>query len=456
MAKILIVDDDVAGGKTLQIHLSSQGYEIALANSVDAGLETANVFNPDLIILDIRMPGRSGLEGLPDFKAAHPNARVIMITAFHDMESTIQAMQLGAEDYIHKPIDIDELDDAVEKLLQRNGDDNEHFKPEKDNTTPPMMVGRSRAMKEVFKTIGLVARSSATILISGESGTGKELVARAIHASSNNPDGPFVALNCAAVVDSLLESEMFGHEKGSFTGAIARQAGKFALAENGTIFLDEIGEMSPAMQAKLLRAIQYKEFTPVGAKQVQKTDARIIAATNVNLPDLVAQGKFREDLFYRLQVVNIALPPLRERKDDIEELVQILLNRVNRELGRNVLQISRDLMQCFENYHWPGNVRELENLLMKAVALCPSDTLMVDLMPSEMCVSSKPQEDDTEDRLLSLDEMEGKHVNDILNAVQWHKGKACDILGISRPRLRRIIEHHHLKPEHVSPEDQSL
>lgn len=452
MAKILIVDDDIAGGKTLQIHLSSQGYEIALANSVDAGLETANAFNPDLIILDIRMPGRSGLEGLPDFKAAHPNARVIMITAFHDMDSTIQAMQLGAEDYIHKPIDIDELDAAVEKLLQRNGDDNEHFKPEKDNTTPPMMVGRSRAMKEVFKTIGLVARSSATILISGESGTGKELVARAIHASGNNPDGPFIALNCAAVVDSLLESEMFGHEKGSFTGAIARQAGKFALAENGTIFLDEIGEMSPAMQAKLLRAIQYKEFTPVGAKQVQKTDARIIAATNVNLPDLVTEGKFREDLFYRLQVVNIALPPLRERKDDIEELVQILLNRVNRELGRSVLQISRDLMQCFENYHWPGNVRELENLLMKAVALCPSDTLMVDLMPSEMCLSSKPQDNETEDRLLSLDEMEGKHVNDILNAVQWHKGKACDILGISRPRLRRIIEHHHLKPEDISME----
>ncbi|NNJ91658.1 MAG: sigma-54-dependent Fis family transcriptional regulator [Gammaproteobacteria bacterium] len=447
MAKILIVDDDVAGGKTLQIHLSSQGYEIALATSVDSGLQTAAKFNPDLIILDIRMPGRSGLEGLPDFKAAHPETRVIIITAFHDMESTIQAMQLGAEDYIHKPIDIDELDDAIEKLLQRNGDDNELFTREKDNAIQPMMVGRSRAMKEVFKIIGLVARSSATILISGESGTGKELVARAIHSSGNNPDGPFVALNCAAVVDSLLESEMFGHEKGSFTGAISRQAGKFELAGDGTIFLDEIGEMSPAMQAKLLRAIQYKEFTPVGAKQVQKTNARIIAATNVNLPDLVADGKFREDLFYRLQVVNIALPPLRERKEDIEELVQILLNRVNRELGRNVLQISRQLMRCFENYHWPGNVRELENLLMKAVALCPSDTLMVDLVPSEMCLSQKPQVNDTENRLLSLDEMEGKHVNDILNVVQWHKGKACEILGVSRPRLRRIIEHHHLEPE---------
>ena len=453
MAKILIVDDDVAGGKTLQFHLSSQGYEIALANSVDTGLQTAAEFNPELIILDIRMPGRSGLEGLPDFKAAHPNARVIMITAFHDMESTIQAMQLGAEDYIHKPIDIDELDAAVEKLLHRNGDDNEMFTPEKDDATPPMMVGRSRAMKEVFKTIGLVARSSATILISGESGTGKELVARAIHSSSNNPDGPFVALNCAAVVESLLESEMFGHEKGSFTGATSRQAGKFELAGNGTIFLDEIGEMSPAMQAKLLRAIQYKEFTPVGAKQVLKTNARIIAATNVNLPELVSEGKFREDLFYRLQVVNINLPPLRERKEDIEELVQILLNRVNRELGRNVLQISRDLMQCFENYHWPGNVRELENLLMKAVALCPSDTLMVDLMPKDMCLPGKPKESATEDRLLSLDEMEGKHVNDILNSVQWHKGKACEILGISRPRLRRIIEHHHLKPEGIAMEE---
>jgi DNA-binding NtrC family response regulator len=447
MARILIVDDDIAGGKTLQIHLSSQGYEIALANSVDAGLETASRFDPDLIILDIRMPGRSGLEGLPDFKAAHPNARVIMITAFHDMESTIQAMQLGAEDYIHKPIDIDELDDAIEKLLLRNGAGNEMFTPGNNNSPQHMMVGRSRAMKEIFKTIGLVARSSATILITGESGTGKELVARAIHSSGSHPDGPFVALNCAAVVDSLLESEMFGHEKGSFTGASSRHEGKFALAENGTIFLDEIGEMSPAMQAKLLRAIQYKEFTPVGGKQVQQTTARIIAATNVNLPKLVAEKKFREDLFYRLQVVNITLPPLRERKEDIEELVQILLAKANKELGKNVTQISRELMKCFENHDWPGNVRELENLLMKAVALCPSDTLMVDLIPSEICIPTEAKQAATDNRLLSLEEMECKHVNDILDAVKWHKGKACDILGISRPRLRRIIEHHQLKPD---------
>ena len=447
MSRILIVDDDVAGGRTLQLHLSTQGYEIELANSVDSGLKTAESFKPDLIILDIRMPGRSGLEGLPDFKAALPHAKVIMITAFHDMESTIEAMQQGAEDYIHKPIDIDELDSAVDKLLQRNGKDNTLISSDRSTLGKHFMVGRSRAMKEVFKTIGLVARNKATVLISGESGTGKELVARAIHQSGENPEGPFVAVNCAAVVDNLLESEMFGHEKGSFTGATARQMGKFALAENGTIFLDEIGEMSPAMQAKLLRAIQYKEFTPLGGKQVQKTNARIVAATNVNLQDRVAEGRFREDLFYRLQVVNIPLPPLRERMEDIEDLVQVLLGRVSKELGRNVSHISRDVIHCFERYEWPGNVRELENLLMKAVALCSGDTLTLDLIPSEVChayIPSTPEK--ATDVLVSLEQAEANHVSMVLDAVEWHRGRACEILEISRPRLRRIINQHNLQP----------
>jgi len=452
MTRILIVDDDIAGGRTLQLHLTSEGYEIALANSVEQGLAEARDFNPELIILDIRMPGRSGLEGLPDFKALLPDVGVIMITAFHDMETTIQAMQNGAEDYIHKPIDIDELDAAIEKVLKRNYSDNELIKAEKNISSQLTMVGRSRAMKEVFKTIGLVAKNSATVLISGESGTGKELVARAIHQCGENPKGPFVAINCAAVVENLLESEMFGHEKGAFTGAVSCQPGKFALAENGSIFLDEIGEMSQSMQAKLLRVLQYKEFTPVGAKRVQTSNARIIAATNVDLPEQVSEGRFREDLFYRLQVVNIHLPPLRERREDIVDLIQVLLGRVNRELRRNVSHISREVLRCLESYDWPGNVRELENLLMKAVALCPGDTLTLDLIPAELCLGSGEMRD-KQGSFTSLEQMEREHVIKVLDSVGWHKGQACEILGVSRPRLRRLIQHHGLiDPKVIEPD----
>ncbi|MET0013403.1 MAG: sigma-54 dependent transcriptional regulator [Sedimenticola sp.] len=452
MPRILIVDDDVAGGRTLQLHLSAQGHEVELANSVDEGLSAAADLDPELIILDIRMPGRSGLEGLPDFKAAQPSVHIIMITAFHDMESTIQAMQRGADDYIHKPIDIDELDAAIDKLMQRNGGDHQFISAEEMRGSPLSMVGRSRAMKEVFKTIGLVAKNPATVLITGESGTGKELVARAIHRSGEHPDGPFVAVNCAALVENLLESDMFGHVKGAFTGAVARQPGKFALAENGTIFLDEIGELSPAIQAKLLRVLQHKEFTPLGAKEVQTTNARVIAATNVDLAEKVANGEFREDLYYRLQVVTIHLPPLRERTEDITDLVQTLLGRVNKELDRDVVQISKNVLRCFEEYRWPGNVRELENLLMKAVALCPGDTLTLDLVPPEIASQvPKPQVQDTS--LLSLEEMERLHVSNVLEKVGWHRGKACEILGISRPRLRRMIEQFGLQPPIGSADD---
>ncbi|MBA1330084.1 Fis family transcriptional regulator, partial [Candidatus Endoriftia persephone str. Guaymas] len=219
----------------------------------------------------------------------------------------------------------------------------------------------------------------------GASGTGKELVARAIHRASASPDGPLVAVNCAALVETLLESEMFGHEKGAFTGAVSRQEGKFALARGGTIFLDEVGELSPSMQAKLLRVLQYKEFTPLGAKQPQTTNARVITATNLDLSEQVQRGNFREDLFYRLQVINIHLPPLRERKEDLMDLIQTLLARINKELRRNVSHITKEVLDCLQAYHWPGNVRELENLLMKCVALSPGDKLTRDLLPDYIC-----------------------------------------------------------------------
>jgi DNA-binding NtrC family response regulator len=400
-----------------------------------------------VVILDIRMPGRSGLDGLPDFKSLLPGAHIIMITAFHDMETTIEAMQKGAEDYIHKPIDIDELDAAIEKLQETEQHSSDLHASTNSEPLSTAMIGRSRGMKEVFKTIGLVAKSPATVLISGESGTGKELVARAIHRSGHNPDGPFVVVNCAAVVETLLESDMFGHEKGAFTGALNRQVGKFALAHGGTIFLDEVGEMSPGMQAKLLRVLQYKEFTPLGARQAETTDARIIAATNEDLAEKVSKGQFREDLFYRLRVVNIHLPPLRERAEDLRDLVQFLLGRINRDLRRNVQHIKGNVLAAFEAYAWPGNVRELENALMKAVALSPGDTLSLDLFEENIRKLSSTGEsnvhangEERRDGLLSLAEIEKRHVLRVLESVDWHKGKACEILGVSRPRLRRMLK----------------
>lgn len=466
MAHLLIIDDDIASCRTLRLHFRAQQHTVEIAHSVDEGIAAGLAMEspPQIIILDIQMPGRTGLEGLPDFSHHFPAAHIVMITAFHDMESTIQAMQNGANDYIHKPIDIDELDRAIARLLAQNFDQGEMVETP-SSSNPSTMVGHSSAMREVFKTIGLVARSPATVLITGESGTGKELVANAIHAAGDHPNGPFVAVNCAAVVETLLESDLFGHEKGAFTGAVTKQPGKFELASGGTIFLDEIGELSPNMQAKLLRVLQEKEFIPVGGKHPLQANARVIAATNINFEERVKSGEFREDLFYRLQVVTIHLPPLRERKEDLLDLVRSLLERINHELGRNVNQISLEVMNCFQEYDWPGNIRELENLLTKLVALSSGESITVDLLPENICLqwgvpaheTPRTEEERQSDHssgadhpsptYRSLQEVEREHVLRVLDATGWHKGKSCEILGVSRPRLRRLIAQYQLDPQ---------
>ncbi len=460
--RILVVDDDVAICRTLELHLASEGYRVETAHSVEEGLEKARAHKPDLVILDICMPDISGLEGLPMFKAEFPDIHAIMITAFHDMDSTIQAMQKGAEDYIHKPIDIDELDETIARILSPEQLQTVETAPAvQGQVGSRTMVGRSHAMKEVFKTIGLVANRPVTVLITGESGTGKELVARAIHRASSRADAPFVAVNCAALVETLLESDMFGHEKGAFTGAVAKQPGKFALASEGTIFLDEIGELSMTMQAKLLRVLQEKEFTPVGGKHSEKTNARVIAATNVDLAARVKEGRFREDLYYRLRVVTIELPPLRERKEDLMDLIQALLGRINKQLGLNVTQVSKDALACMERHDWPGNVRELENVLAKAVALCPGNIITRDLIgdigKGDQQAASATAEGEGGVPLAqqSLEEVTKAHIKRVLDATGWHKGKACEILGISRPRLRRMINQFGLvAPEGSAPEEE--
>jgi len=461
MSKILIIDDDIASCRMLQMHFNSQGHEIQLAHSVEDGLNLSNSPAPEVIILDIRMPGRSGLEALPDIKQYFGDARIIMITAYHDMSSTIEAMRDGADDYIHKPIDLVELDNAITKALMSHYacDDIEMESQPFNNSELNTMVGSSSAMREIFKAIGRLSQTSATVLITGESGTGKELVARAIHLSSPRADNAFVAINCAAIVETLLESEMFGHEKGAFTGAVAKQLGKFALANEGTIFLDEVAELSPSMQAKLLRVLQEKEFMPVGSKNLQTSNARIIAASNVDFAQRVKDEKFREDLYYRLQVVNIHIPPLRERREDIFDLTQALLSRANKEMNKSVNRVAMDVMQYLHDYDWPGNIRELENVLIKCVAMSPRDIITTDLLPDKILHQTqleKVPKLKTDESLIkmSLQDIEREHIARILEATNHHKGKACDILGISRPRLRRLIKQYGLSDVHDAEHDE--
>ncbi len=454
-SKILVIDDDTASCRTLELHFRSQGRDVELAHNVDEGMAAIQAGRPDVVVLDIRMPGRSGLEGLPEFKKKFPNVPIIMITAYHDMESTIRAMQGGADDYIHKPIDIDELDAAVERALLRAKTGNEDMLLKHEGRSDPTnMMGRSRAMKEVFKAIGLVAPKPVTVLITGESGTGKELVARAIHRSGAHPDGPFIAVNCAALVETLLESDLFGHEKGAFTGAVTRQPGKFALAKDGTIFLDEVSELSASIQAKLLRVLQEREYLPVGGSQVQATNARVIAATNADLNDRVKQNKFREDLFYRLQVVTINIPPLRERLEDLPDLAQALLVRINQDMHRKVTRVASEVMKAFHAYHWPGNVRELENVLLKSVAMCPSGTITRDFLPSSMLGENTTLVDESASTpLSSLQEVEKRQILRVLQATDWHRGRTCEILDISRPRLRRLMRQYDLDTPSARTQD---
>ncbi|MBI48298.1 MAG: Fis family transcriptional regulator [Marinobacter sp.] len=447
MARILIIDDDAAIRETLQALLSEENHQPQSCVSVEEALNLGPANSPALILLDIRLEGMSGLDGLPALKARYPDCRILMMTAHHDMESTIQAMQRGADDYLHKPLDLDELETAINHSLARLKSDSTC-----DGLNIPLqytsgMVGSSSKMREIYKTIGLISSTLATVLITGESGTGKELIARAIHNASENSGGPFVAVNCAALAENLIESEMFGHTRGAFTGAVEHQPGKFTLAQGGTLFLDEIGELPLQLQAKLLRVLQEKEYSPIGSKKVLKADCRIIAATNVDLPEAIRMKQFREDLFYRLQVITIRVPSLREREEDIPELVKCLAAKANYFLQGKVRRITDEALQVLKRYDWPGNVRELEHQIFKSIALAQGPNLDAVDLSNEIKVMADARSEDSEgpgQDKLSLAEVEKNHVCQVLDVTEGHRGKACDILGISRPRLQRIIERFNL------------
>jgi DNA-binding NtrC family response regulator len=443
MRSVLIIDDDPLIRKTLSGHLAKQGFDVQLAEEGEEGVRRFREFNPDLVILDVRLPDIDGLEVLRQIKDLNKKAYVLMMTAYDDMKTTVEAIKLGAFEYLVKPLNFIDLDLTVTKAFQvRALEDKVSYLVEERQKeyTIDNIIGRSSQMREVFKLIGSVANTRTNVLIQGESGTGKELVAKAIHYNSPYRDEPFIVINCSAISDTLLESELFGHAKGAFTDAVSETKGKFEIAGKGTLFLDEIGDISPNLQSKLLRVIETRDFMKVGGEKVLKTEARIIAATNHDLNALIDSDKFREDLYYRLKVVEIFLPALRERKEDIPELVAYLLEKINRELRRNVRKVPSEVMDLLQDMPWRGNVRELENALTRAVILAKGDVVLKENLPLESGERKLfPGE------LVSLREVERNYIQHLLDAVQGSKTRASQILRISRPTLDKKIKEYKLR-----------
>jgi DNA-binding NtrC family response regulator len=438
---VLLVDDDAAIRDTLVHHLGRSGYHVTAADAAEPALSMLADVDPDVVITDVRMPGMNGLELVALLRERVPDLNVVVITAYEDMETAVGAMRAGAFDYLVKPLDLDQIelvmnraikDRQLRQRLDRIAED------EGRKSSLDQLAGRDPRMIEIYKRIGALSTNRAPVLIRGETGTGKELIARAIHFNSPWASEPFIAVNCTAVPESLLESELFGHLRGSFTGAVANRRGRFELAGQGTIFLDEIGDIGPAFQAKLLRVLQEGEYHPVGSERPRKSEARVIAATHVPLEERVRAGTFREDLYFRLRVVELNVPPLRERREDIPVLVDFLTHRIRRRLHRPALAVSNAALSRLVMHDWPGNVRELENAILRAAVLSPSGVLG----PEDFVLETQSREvtDDGD----TLDDAERRHVIAILRRTGGNKRAACRILDISRPRLDRIVARHKL------------
>lgn len=442
MRSILIIDDDPLIRKTLSSHLLKKNFEVFVAEDGEQGFQKFEESSPDIVILDIRLPDIDGLEELRRIKARNKNACVIIMTAYDDMKTTVEAIKSGAYEYLVKPLDFVELDLTVDKAFQMQHleDKLSYLVEEKQKEyTIDNIIGRSSQMRDVFKLIGSVADTRTNILIRGESGTGKELVAKAIHYNSPYSHEPFIVINCSAISDTLLESELFGHAKGAFTDAVSETKGKFEIAGKGTLFLDEIGDISVNLQSKLLRVIETRDFMKVGGEKILKTEARIIAATNKDLEQHVAKGRFREDLYYRLKVVEIALPALRERKEDIPELVAYLLEKINRQLRKSVRKIPPNVMKLMMSLPWPGNVRELENALTRAVILAKGDVIQEENLPLE-----RGKEERISTELVPLKDIEKDYIQHVLRATSGNKTQASKMLQISRPTLDKKIKEYKL------------
>lgn len=466
--RIMVVDDDERAVEIFHDKLEHSGYEVLTAQNAEEALAQLKKFEPQIVITDLKMPGMSGLELLARVREHMPGTEVIVVTGHEDMNTAVAAMKAGAFDYIVKPVDLKQVDSLVarcireQELNRRIDASHAADEEERRDRTVNQVVGRDPHMIEIYKMIGVLAKNRTTVLIRGETGTGKEMVARAIHDNSAHSHDPFIAVNCTALTDTLLESELFGHQKGSFTGAATSRKGYFELAGSGTIFLDEIGDTSPDFQTKLLRVLQERRFYPVGGEQHRTTEARVIAATHQNIERLIDEGTFREDLYFRLKVVEIRVPTLRERPEDVPLLAEALLERIRKETNQTVRHISPEAMAILQAHDWPGNVRELENALTRAAILArgaaigpehltlgrdyPGRSGRAQSSPAEPAPAAAPASPangavaEMNEAEMDLEHVISAHVKRVLAHTEGNKSETARILGISRSRLQRYVD----------------
>lgn len=450
MEKILIIDDDRLVRRIIKETLSKVGYAVVEAEDGESGLLSVRSEHPDIVITDYQMPGINGLKVLSEIRKLKINLPVILLTGYGDVVLTIKSIQLGAFDYLEKPINPAQLKTTIQNAINSVKSSNKLEEIiNKEVSTESMnqeniLIGKTLQMKEIFKNIGRISMNKVNVLILGDTGTGKELIARLIHFSGTSRDKPLVVVNCSALTETLLESELFGHVKGSFTDSIRDKKGKFELAGDGTIFLDEISEISLNTQVKLLRVIQELEFEKVGGETPMPMRARIITASNRNLEKLIEQGKFREDLYYRLKVFTISLPPLRERKEDIGDLVIHFMNKLNKRFNKKVNKIGDGVLEMLLQHPWYGNVRELENTILQAIIMSKNDVLEKENITLNIRLSDNVQKDIETSEFRSLADLEKAHIKRILDEVKWNKIEASRVLDITRPTLNAKIEKYNL------------
>lgn len=439
--RILIVDDEQIVRDSLTHWFEEDGYQVSSASDAFDVLRDLEPGKYDIMLVDIKMPKMSGLELLEKVKEIDPECIVIIITAYASVPSAVQALKNGAFDYVTKPIDPDELSHLIRNAIKQKSlkQENIAMKASIDEMFSfEGLIGESPEMKKVFELIKIVAPQDTTVMIRGESGTGKELIARAIHMNSPRKYYPIIPVNCGAFTETLLESELFGHEKGAFTGAQYRRKGKIEMANGGTLFLDEVGSVSPKMQVELLRVLETKQFTRVGGNEIVKVDFRLISATNENLEKLVEEGKFREDLYYRLNVFTIYVPPLRERRSDIPILANYFIQKFARQMNKPPLKISDEAMEILLNHHWPGNVRELENAIERAMVVGKPPVIKPSDLPFHIEKNFVTETD-------SLEEVEKNHIQRVLRKYDWNISKAATALGIDRVTLYNKIKKYGLQ-----------
>lgn len=463
MEKILIIDDEKSILDLLSVVFKKEGYRVKATLSAKKALELLSKEEFGLILTDIKLPEMSGFEILKQVKESKPDIAVVMITAYGNVKQAVEALKAGAFDYVVKPFDVDELKIIVANALEKKRlqEENILLKRElKKKHSFETVIGKSKKIKQIYSMIEKIAGTDSTILITGESGTGKELAARAIHSLSPRHESQFVSVNCGALPENLLESELFGHVEGAFTGAVVDKRGLFEVAQRGTMFLDEVGEMAPWTQVKLLRTLQDKKVRRVGGTKEIAVDTRIIAATNQDLKKKIEDGKFREDLFYRLNVISFEMPPLRERREDLPLFVSHFLKKYSMEIGKSMKRIAPDVMKIFESYLWPGNIRELENVIERTVAIEDRETITKESLPDELLMARKKEETDLlfqKNFCLTsfLDEATQSYIRQARLLSGGNLKKTASLLGISYRNLRYLIDKYKLKPDQKAEEEEA-